>query len=347
MTSNLVNLSTGPVGISMQVQKALREPLLSHRSTGFRNLFDETITLFCNSFRVRETYLLTGSGTLANDVMLQEIKCMGGKGLILSNGEFGDRLIMQSHRNKLDFLTYTLEWGKPFNLEEIEKLLIEHSLKWLVCCHCETSTGMVIDVKKVTSMAASHHCLCFIDCMSTVGTMPLDLSGVAMATASSGKGLASIPGLAIVMSNIEPAIKPACPVYLDLNHYKTAGGIPFTILSNQVKALNISARQKMQDEQYQLIGEYRKIFFNLLDDRSLVPFSNEYASVLTIVPPKSMRPKLITYLHKFKHIISYESDYLKNRQWCQLATFSYYTEEQLRHVSNTLNHIGSLISRPN
>jgi aspartate aminotransferase-like enzyme len=337
MISKATNLSTGPVGITRQVQKALQEPPLSHRSTAFRILYDQTTAFLSYSFNVRDTFLLTGSGTLANEVMLQEIKCMDGKGLILSNGEFGNRLIAQAHRNELDFLTYNLEWGKDFNLATIEKLLSEHSVKWLLCCHCETSTGMMVDLKQLTNLARKYNCLCFIDCMSTVGTVPLDLSGVAMATASSGKGLASIPGLAIIFSNMDPTIKPACPIYLDLYHYKTTAGIPFTIPSNLLKALYISARQKLQEEQYQLITEYRRRFFNVLNDASLVPFSNEHTSVFTIVPPESLTLHFIRYMKKHHLLMSYESDYLKSKRWYQLATFGYYTEKQLKEVSNALS----------
>ena len=344
MISKHVNLSTGPVGITADVQKAFQEPPVSHRAIEFRKLYDETTSLLCDSFGVRETYLLTGSGTLANDVMLQEIKCQKGNGLILSNGEFGDRLIMQANRVGLDFLTYRLEWGKPFRIDVIEDLLVDHSLEWLLCCHCETSTGIVVDMNRLTALAAKYQCLCFVDCMSTVGTMPIDLSGVAMATASSGKGLASIPGLAVVMSNIEPAIKTSCPIYLDLHHYKTSGGIPFTIPSNLVKALNISIKQKLTSEQFQLIAEWRKIFFDRLDGLSLVPFSNKSTNVFTIVSPSSMAPPLIHHLKECQLEISYESDYLKKRGWCQIATFGYYTEEQLRQVSEVLSHINSSVT---
>ena len=337
MISKATNLSTGPVGITRQVQKALQEHPLSHRSTAFRNLYDETTVFLSYSFNVRDTYLLTGSGTLANEVMLQEIKCIEGKGLILSNGEFGNRLLEQAHRNGLDFLTYKLEWGTAFNLATIEKLLSDHSVKWLLCCHCETSTGRMVDLKKLTDLAHNYNCRCFVDCMSTVGTVPLDLCGVAMATASSGKGLASIPGLAIIFSNIEPTIKPACPIYLDLYHYKTTAGIPFTIPSNLLNALYISVRQKLQKEQYQLITEYRKIFFTTLNDASLVPFSNEHTSVFTIVPPGSLSQNLISYMRKYHLQMSYESDYLKSKKWYQLATFGYYTEKQLKQVSKALS----------
>jgi aspartate aminotransferase-like enzyme len=337
MISKVTNLSTGPVGITKQVQKALQEPPLSHRSTAFRNLYDQTTAFLSYSFHVRHTYLLTGSGTLANEAMLQEIKYSGGKGLILSNGEFGNRLIGQAHRNELNFLTYELEWGAAFNLNTIENLLIEYSVKWLLCCHCETSTGMINDLKQLTDLAGRHNCLCFVDCMSTVGTVPLNLSGVAMATASSGKGLASMPGLAVVFSNIEPTIKSACPLYLDLYHYKTSAGIPFTLPSNLLKALYVSTRQKLQKEQYLLIKQYRKSFFNILNDAALVPFSNELTSVFTIVPPGSIVQQFTRNMMQQHLLLSYESDYLKVKRWCQLATFGYYTEKQLKQVSNALD----------
>jgi len=336
MISNITNLSTGPVGITKQVQRALQESPISHRSTAFRNLYEQTTAFLSNSFNVRGTYLLTGSGTLANEVMIQEIKALDSKGLILSNGEFGNRLIGQASRSALDFITYKLEWGAAFNLNAVEKLLTQHPSKWLLFCHCETSTGMINDMKQLTRLACKHNSLCFADCMSTVGTMPMDLSGVAMATASSGKGLASIPGLAIVFSNIEPAIKSASPIYLDLYHYKKSAGIPFTIPSNLLKALNVSIRQKLQQEQYGLIKQYRKGFFTILNDVRLVPFSNELSSVFTITSPASIVQEFAANFQR-RLLLSYESDYLRSRNWCQLATFGYYTERQLKQVSKTLD----------
>jgi aspartate aminotransferase-like enzyme len=335
MISEIINLTTGPVGISPQVMNALGEMPISHRSPEFKQLYIKTRNLLSSAFHVKETFLLSGSGTLANEAMLQEIKHVGGQGLILSNGEFGNRLIEQGRRNKLDYLIYKLEWGSHFDLEEIENLIRLHSFQWILFCHCETSTGTINDLNELAALAKKNNCLCFVDCMSTVGTMHLDLSNITMATASSGKGLSSIPGLAIVFSNIQPGTGKDTAVYLDLSHYAATAGIPFTISSNLLKALYVSICQKLQPEQFELINYYGEQFYLKLNDLDLVPFSNPHTKVFTIISGKR-NPCFIGSLKKQGVWLSHESDYLLKREWCQLATFGYYTEKQLNHVLNSL-----------
>ena len=341
MISEIVNLSTGPVGISAQVMKALSEPPISHRSVAFRQLYNKTCDVLSTAFEVKQTFLLTGSGTLANEVMLQEIKYIGGKGLILSNGEFGHRLIEQARRNHLDFITYELDWGKPFDIHTIEQLMLPEAINWILFPHCETSTGVINDLDKLAALAKTHNCLCFVDCMSTVGTMPLNLSEVAMATASSGKGLASVPGLAIIFSNIEPSLKKDGPVYLDLAHYSSNAGIPFTLSSNLVKALYTSICQKLRTSQYELVQHYGKQFFNILNLRDFVPYSNDNTKVFTIITSENRMAGFYQHMDQNKLLLSNESAYLKTRGWCQLATFGFYTERQLKYVVNSLANYAS------
>src|SRR5215218_8895501 len=98
MISEAVNLSTGPVGITAQVQQALAAPSISHRSPAFINQYRQSVEMLCSAFNVNEAFILTGSGTLANEAMLWQIRLQNKRGLILSNGEFGLRLISQAKR---------------------------------------------------------------------------------------------------------------------------------------------------------------------------------------------------------------------------------------------------------
>lgn len=339
MISNLINMSTGPVGISSEVINALQEPAISHRCNEFKQLYYKTTNLLCKAFKVNETFILTGSGTLANESMLQQVKHIGGMGLILSNGVFGSRLIEQSCRNNINFIAYKLEWGKPFDYYEIEKLIKFHSAKWILFCHCETSTGVINDLDGLTTLANLYNCKCFVDCMSTVGTMAMDLSKVSMATASSGKGLGSIPGLAIIFSNVQFPLNTKISVYLDLAHYSLSSGIPFTISSNLLKALYTSIHQKLNNDQYDLIKEYGKQFYSILHGYNLIPFSQPNSKVFTIAAPRAGRKSLIKEAENGGIVISYESEYLKSRQLCQIAAFGFYKEWQLKHVVYFLKKI--------
>ncbi|HET9744631.1 MAG TPA: aminotransferase class V-fold PLP-dependent enzyme [Chitinophagaceae bacterium] len=341
MISEIVNLSTGPVAISPKVMNAFKEPPISHRSAAFKKLYNKTTRLLSAAFHVQQTFLLTGSGTLANEVMLQEIKCIQGKGLILSNGEFGERLIEQARRNNLKFIKHEIDWGKPFNLEVIKQIVLQKSVKWILFAHCETSTGVINDLDQLLALAKSTNCLGFVDCMSTVGTMPLNLSQVAMATASSGKGLASVPGLAIIFANIELSLKRESPVYLDLTHYSTHAGIPFTLSSNLVKALYASIFQKLRAGHYELIQHYGEQFFKILNDHGFVPFSDANSKVFTIVTSGKRKSDFYRYMKQKKILLSNESKYLTIRGWCQLATLGYYTEKQLRFVLNAIRRYSS------
>jgi aspartate aminotransferase-like enzyme len=52
-----------------------------------------------------------GSGTLANDVITAQLSLKPDKGLILSNGEFGRRLVGQARRFAISFETLSVDWA--------------------------------------------------------------------------------------------------------------------------------------------------------------------------------------------------------------------------------------------
>ena len=119
MISKTINFSTGPLHLPMEVRNGLAEDLLSHRSPEFHYLFDQTADLFKEKFCVKDFFLLSGTGTLANEAMVQQIKMTRKKGLILSNGEFGNRLFRQATINSLNFMSYVESTGNRFDEETI------------------------------------------------------------------------------------------------------------------------------------------------------------------------------------------------------------------------------------
>ncbi len=268
--------------------------------------------------------------------MIWQIKSIGSKGLIPSNGEFGTRLIEQASRASLQFIEYNLLWGESFDMATIENEIQQNEIKWVLFCHCETSTGALNDLSRISKICSRNNCLCFVDCMSTVGTYPLDLSQITMASASSGKGLASIPGLAIIFSNIPVVSSNQIPVYFDLAGYNKKEGIPFTISSNLVNALNVSVKQKLNQEQFDLIACYSEYCFRLLHENNLLPFNNAHSKVFTISSPDIITSDFINKLKSENIAVSYESEYLKKKDWIQVALFGYYHKRQLEWLLKAL-----------
>ena len=117
-------------------------------------------------------------------------------GLILTNGEFGERLADHARRMGLSFDTLEYAWGKPFDLAALERKLKRKARSgWLWCAHCETSTGMLNDLDALKALCAAQDVKLCLDCISSIATMPVNLDGVYLASCASGKGLRSFPGL--------------------------------------------------------------------------------------------------------------------------------------------------------
>lgn len=336
MTLGQINLSTGPVNISANVRNALNAPMISHRSTQFRALLDNTLVSLCSMFSVRHTFIMSGSGTLANEVMLHQIKALDSKGLILSNGEFGSRLIHQAERIAMDYTTYTLEWGQHFDIHALKAMLSAGDIKWVLFCHCETSVGVLNDLDTIAELCNFYKVQCFADCMSSVGTITLNLSKITMATASSGKGLAAYPGLALLLSNISPISNKNIPIYLDLANYSSKNNIPFTISSNLIHALYTAILQKNTADHFNLIQQYSNKYYDIMNRYNVVPFSDPHSKVFTVVVPAEKKPLFIDHMANKNIVLSHESEYLTKRNWAQLALFGYYNEEQLNYVTDAL-----------
>lgn len=336
MTLEQINLSTGPVNISAAVRNALSAPTISHRSPHFRALLDNTLAALCNMFSVQQTFIMSGSGTLANEVMLHQIKTLGVKGLILSNGEFGSRLIHQAERIEVDFSTYKLEWGQRFDINALKAMLLEGNIRWVLFCHCETSMGVINDLDAIAELCNANNVLCFVDCMSSAGAIDMNLSKITMATASSGKGLAAYPGLALLFSNISPVSNKNTPIYLDLANYSCKNNIPFTISSNLIQALYTAIIQKHAAGHSRMIQQYSSQYYDIMNHYNVVPFSDRHSTVFTVVVPAGKKSLFIDHMDNKNILLSHESEYLMKRNWVQLAVFGYYDEEQLNYAANVL-----------
>ncbi|MDQ4077371.1 MAG: aminotransferase class V-fold PLP-dependent enzyme, partial [Chloroflexota bacterium] len=233
-----VNFLPGPVAMAEPVRKTYSELPVSHRSKAFMEVFAQTKRLLCQLAGARAVEIFTGSGMLANDVIAGQLSLMQRVGLILANGEFGGRLIDHATRFGLSFHVLRAAWGQPFESGDIQRILDEKAdIGWLWAVHCETSSGILNDVSLLQHLCFERDILLCLDCISSLGTISIDLSHVYLASGASGKGLRAFPGLSMVFYNHEVSPAPdALPRSLDLGLYASYDGVPFTISSNLLYA---------------------------------------------------------------------------------------------------------------
>jgi aspartate aminotransferase-like enzyme len=340
-----VNFLPGPVTVKRETRRAFEQAPESHRAGVFMKDFQAVRKTLCELVKSGRVELFVGSGTLANDVVAGQLSLLGERGLILSNGEFGSRLIDQARRFRLDFETLEAPWGEPIELRNIRaKFERRPAPGWLWCAHCETSTGMLNDVEFLKALCSEHNTRLCLDCISSIGTMPVDLQGVFLATCSSGKGLRSYPGLSMVFHHHEvPSQDNALPRYLDLGFYTAQQGVPFTFSSNLLHALHAAVRHVDWDARFAgltrlsafLRENLSQIGFNLIGNGHRIS-----PAVVTLTLPAEMDSvKIGQLIEESGYLLSYNSDYLRRRNWIQICLMGECAREKAVSLLNALNRV--------
>jgi aspartate aminotransferase-like enzyme len=322
---NPISFLPGPVSLRPEIRAALDKLPLSHRCDKFKEEVALTKTLLCQLVRAQRVEILLGSGTLANDVIAAQLSLLAAPGIILSNGEFGSRLVDHARRFDLSFHALEIEWGGRFDREQVCQTLDRHrDARWLWAIACETSTGILNDVEWLKETCAGRGVKLCLDCISWVGTAPVDLQGVYLASCASGKGLGAFPGLSMVFYHDAVAPQPdKLPRYLDLGYCAAQNGVPFTHSSNLLSALQVALKRYDSQQPFAEIEELsvwlrpklRELGFHIL-----APDAHASPAVITLVLPKSISSQKIgDQLQAAGFLLSYESEYLRDRNWIQIC----------------------------
>ncbi|KEO82128.1 aminotransferase class V-fold PLP-dependent enzyme [Tumebacillus flagellatus] len=227
--SEQVLLCPGPVMVSKKVKSALLHADIGHRETEFIEILTRCRAKLNKVYGATQDYtnvILTGSGTAANEALLSSYG-PGKNLLILSNGEFGNRLIDLARCHNLTYTALEFGWTKPMDLVKIEETVATGNFDALMMVHHETSTGMLNPINEIGALLKAHNVEFLVDAVSSIGAEALNVekANITFCTASANKALASLPGLAFVCGKRSAfqALqgKPAHTRYLDLyRHYE-------------------------------------------------------------------------------------------------------------------------------
>ncbi len=339
-----VNFLPGPVAVRREVRRAFEQAPESHRAEAFTRDFSAARRILCDLVHARKVELLMGAGTLANDVIAAQLSLVKGRGLVLSNGEFGGRLVDHARRFNLPFNVLEFPWGDPFNLADIRARFQSDAPAWLWCAHCETSTGVLTNLEALKELCSEFNARLCVDCVSSIGTVPVNLEGVYLASCSSGKGLRSYPGLSMVFYNHEfPTISQPLPRYFDLSYYAAQQGVPFTFSSNLLHALHAAIKHVRWEDRFAkttelsrwMRGRLRELGFDLVgNDEHVSP------AVTTIALPAALDSgKIGAMIQESGYLVSCNSEYLRRKNWIQICLMGEYTREKVVSLLNALNRV--------
>ncbi|MCM3389898.1 aminotransferase class V-fold PLP-dependent enzyme [Ureibacillus chungkukjangi] len=289
---------------------------LSHRSDEFNNLFSSMKKQLLELSGANYIATVVGSGTLANDVMLGQLKVSSKKkGLILVNGEFGERLADQANNWGLNFEMLASDWGMAHNLSDLNLHLKSEAYEWVLMVHGETSTGTLNSIEPILEITKRYNVKLCVDCISSFGALPFSMSELHLATSVSGKAIGAVSGLAFIFSE-QLVEEGKMPSYLNLAKYqksKPPFTIPAMLVANVLEALkNYPNRYRLLEQRFMKIRDLKIV-------EKYGVNTNHYPMIITL----QLSDELIGIIEDLKlngiHLHG-DSAYLRNRNFVQLST---------------------------
>ena len=213
-------MGPGPGNPHPNVVAALTEPMVGHLDPVFLALLDETNERLRTVLGTQNplTFPVSGTGSAGMEIGFVNLVRPGAPVVIGVNGVFGGRMVDVAERCGADVIAVEVPWGEPVSADEL--LAAHPSPAIIAVVHAETSTGVRSDIEVLG--AGKGDALLLVDCVTSVGGIPVDVDGwgVDVAYAGTQKCLAVPPGLAPLTVSArarERIVERPRSWYLDLN----------------------------------------------------------------------------------------------------------------------------------
>jgi alanine-glyoxylate transaminase/serine-glyoxylate transaminase/serine-pyruvate transaminase len=278
---------------------------MGHLDPQFLNLMKEVQDLLRYAFQTNNqlTLPISGTGSAGMEATLANFIEPGDPILIGVNGYFGERLCDMAGRygavvNRLD-----KPWGESFDPQEIEAALQKQLAKMVALVHAETSTGALTPVEGMAEVTHKHGALLLIDCVTSLGGIPLKIDAwdIDLAYSCSQKCLGCPPGLGpltVGKRALELLHKRQTRVsnfYLDLTMLERYWGEEHTYHHTAPISLNFALREGLRlvqeeglENRYQRHQENASLLWDGLEELGLkmfVPLQRRLPMLTVVMVP--------------------------------------------------------------
>ncbi len=351
----------GPVQIPSFVLEAFCEPSIHHRSLQFKSLFKETQRLYQEFISCSELpVFLASSGTGGMEAAL--INSVSRDDLVLSInlGKFGERWAYICKAFNLPYVEIKKELGEAITPLELINKCRELSPSVIALQHCETSTGVLLDLKQYTIPLKEEFkdLMIIVDAISTGGVEIINQEElkIDILICASQKGFMLPPGLSILSFSKDAkekilSNKDVSSFYFSLKteiNMQEKGGSAWTTATHHIKALNVLLKYLLNKgirKVHSEVAEKALYFREEIFKRGFLSFPKPpyiANSVAALLPPKNilaeeLREKLLS---RYGYLIAGGQAELKGK----IVRVSFMGDNSLEEFSSLLKAIDNCIN---
>jgi aspartate aminotransferase-like enzyme len=146
-----------------------------------------------------EVMAFASSGTGVMEAAMANVLGPQDVGLVLVNGQFGEKFVQIAQALNLQVDTLEVPWGETVAADAVKDKLATRNYRAVFAVHNESSTGAVADLAAIGEAVRASDALLVADSVSGVGGLELkqDAWAVDMVVTASQKALMCPPGLAL------------------------------------------------------------------------------------------------------------------------------------------------------
>ena len=193
-------LGSGPSNVHPRVLAAIAQPLIGQTDPDFVSLLDDVEDHLRRLFGTRNslTLPLSTSGAGGMEACLANLVEAGDEVVVGVTGFFGERMSEFARRTGARVSEVTAEPGAALDDAQIAEAIARLRPAVVALVHAETSTGVHQPVERIAAVARDHGALVVLDCVTSLGGMPVHLDdwGIDAAYSSTQRCLSCPTGLA-------------------------------------------------------------------------------------------------------------------------------------------------------
>lgn len=195
----------GPIEVDPQVLEVMGLPTLSHVAPAFIESFGRALEMMREVWLAPsgQPFIIAGSGTLAMDMAGVNLIEAGDNVLVVSTGYFGERYAALLERYGANVTLLQSEVGEVVPYEKVEHELATGGYKLMTFTHVDTSTGVLVDAKKMGALAQKYNVLSILDGVCSVAGEEIRQEewGIDVVVTASQKAVGVPPGLALLVAS--------------------------------------------------------------------------------------------------------------------------------------------------